>query len=312
MPDHAPETPDPRPCDIDLLVDGEAYAGTDLTLTAAVTCPDGRDLRGDVVRILDRESAELGRTALAEHEEGVTTSDELVVTAPDAPGEYTWTAALHAADAQDHDPPWATASFRVQVVAHPSRIEVWGVPAATPIGTRFRATVGIKCAAACDQAGRAFEILDHAGARVADGVLGDAPWPGTAALYHAEVQLPAPAAVGTYRWRVRSPGASLDDRHADGERGFGVVAVAPPEHVVTIETVDQAKRTPIAGMHVLMHPFRALTDEQGIARLEVPAGAYDLYVSGFRYHPHRTRLEVDGDVSTRVEVAWEERPEKIS
>ena len=51
-----------------------------------------------------------------------------------------------------------------------------------------------------------------------------------------------------------------------------------------------------------MHPYRALTDENGVARLKVTKGQYDILVSASKYVPIRTTVEVTADMITRAEL----------
>ena len=51
--------------------------------------------------------------------------------------------------------------------------------------------------------------------------------------------------------------------HAAGSSTFAVKVVTPPDYEVTVEAFDGQKQTPIKGANVLLHPYRALTDEMG-------------------------------------------------
>ena len=90
-----------------------------------------------------------------------------------------------------------------------------------------------------------------------------------------------------------------------GAASFTVKVVQPPDHEVTVEAFDRDTQSPVAGAHVLLHPYRAFTDAQGIAKIKVAKGRYSLVVSGFNYVAFRTILDVTGDVATRAELATE-------
>jgi aspartyl-tRNA synthetase len=60
---------------------------------------------------------------------------------------------------------------------------------------------------------------------------------------------------------------------------------------------------------VLLHPYRALTDERGMAKVKVAKGRYTLLVSGFNYIGHERIIDVTGDVSARAELAVEPEEE---
>jgi len=54
-----------------------------------------------------------------------------------------------------------------------------------------------------------------------------------------------------------------------------------------------------------MHPYRAFTDANGMARLKVGKGAYRLFVSGFNYIAFEDSIDVASDVAVREELAAE-------
>ena len=76
----------------------------------------------------------------------------------------------------------ADTARRPQQTRHETSLAVWDIPAAIAAGERFAVKVGAKSSAGCALGGRRIEVLD--GERVvASGPLGDAPWPGTGALF---------------------------------------------------------------------------------------------------------------------------------
>ena len=122
---------------------------------------------------------------------------------------------------------------------------------------------------------------------------------------------PADAALGNHIWSVRFPADGLEPRHAPSTAEFGVTFVPAPEHVVTVEALDSVKQTPLAGAIVMMHPYRAVTDDSGIAELRVPKGDYTLFVSARRYVSDRASVAVTGDLKTQARLAVEVRPERL-
>jgi len=152
-------------------------------------------------------------------------------------------------------------------------------------------------------------FIDHAGAQVAVASLHDDVWPGTNALYFAEVQAQAPRTTGEFTWQVTSPGSDEGAPHAAGACPVALKVVAPPDHDVTVEAIDSANQTPIKGAHVLLHPYRALTDERGVAKVKVAKGRYTLVVSGFNYIGYESILDVTRDVTARAELAVEPEEE---
>jgi PEGA domain-containing protein len=188
---------------------------------------------------------------------------------------------------------------------HTSDVLVWDVPSAIEAGERFRIKVGIKCSGECDLSNRAFEICDHEGTPTAAGTLCGERWPGTAGLYVAEVELEAPAVEGLYSWKARTAESDIDLPHAEGSVDFGVRVVRQSECLLTVAAIDTVGQTPLCGAHVVMHPYRAVTDARGVAPLRVAKGAYALFVSQTAYVTFAQRIDVTADTTVRAELQLE-------
>ena len=137
------------------------------------------------------------------------------------------------------------------------------------------------------------------------GTLPGDRWPGTTGLHVAEVELEAPAAEGLYTWSVRGPQSDAAIAHAEASISFGVRVVSDPEYLVTVETVDKLSQTPLTGARVVMHPYKAVSDERGVAEVRVAKGAYKLFVSQTRYLTFGLPVEVTADMTTRAELELE-------
>jgi hypothetical protein len=74
---------------------------------------------------------------------------------------------------------------------------------------------------------------------------------------------------------------------------------------VTVETVDKISQSPLSGARVVMHPYRAVTDERGVAEVRVARGVYKLFVSQSRYLTFGLPVEVMADITTRAELDLE-------
>ncbi len=99
-----------------------------------------------------------------------------------------------------------------------ARVVVWDVPAAIERGRRFTVRIGLTCPDARSD-GWQVEVRDHEGGSRATATVGEEPWPGTDALYHAEVALVAPEAEGLYTWEataVTGAAVATGDRSATG------------------------------------------------------------------------------------------------
>lgn len=90
--------------------------------------------------------------------------------------------------------------------------------------------------------------------------------------------------------------------HADGVFPLTVRVVAAPECEVTAKAIDRESGAPIAGARVVIHPYRTVTDSNGIASVKVSRGRYDVLVSGHRYLPFCASIEVTADMNTTAEL----------
>ncbi len=186
--------------------------------------------------------------------------------------------------------------------AHALELTVWDVPSATAASERFAVSVGARCSAGCDLGGRELSLFDQDGGRAGTVKLGHAVWPGTEALYFAEVEARAPLEAGSHQWEAKMAGWNGKPPHTAGSFPLVVRVVTAPDCEVTVKAVDRANQAPIAGARVVMHPYRAATDDNGIARVRVARGHYDILVSGSRYLPACTSVEVTADMATNAEL----------
>src|SRR6185503_12826709 len=104
------------------------------------------------------------------------------------------------------------------------------------------------------------------GSPLGTGKLGRDVWPGTEALYVAQVEARAPLEAGSHRWEAKVAGGDAQLAHAPGSCPRIVRVVAAPDCQVTVRVLDRETQTPIEGARVVMHPYRAATDENGIAK----------------------------------------------
>jgi hypothetical protein len=301
---NAARTHGQRICEVEVSP-SEVDAGAELTVKVRVCCPQGCDLTGQIVSIRDRSDTEDANAELTEFDgQGYMTS-AFALRAPLEPGKYSYRVVLPAAEVNGvcHEETSMVFSFATKV--HAASLNVWGLPSAVAAGERFRFKVGIKCSAGCKLSGRRLSIFDHEGQEVAAATLVDNIWPGTDALYFVEMEAQAPAAPADYQWQVTTPEWNSGIAHADGSFTFAVKIVRSPDHEVTVEAFDGETQSPIKGAHVLLHPYRAFTDERGVAKLKVAAGRYRLFVSGFKYIAYQEIVEVAGDVTARAVLAVE-------
>jgi hypothetical protein len=212
--------------------------------------------------------------------------------------------ASHSDELHSHTPA-ADVSPDANAAPHATYVVAWDVPTDVVVREKFRIRIGVKCSFECDLANSDFGIYDHEGTQVAVGTLPGEVWPDTVGLYVAEVELEAPSSEGLYTWSVKRPQSDLEIPHAESSIDFGVRVVGHPEYLVTIESIDKVTRAPLSGARVVMHPYRVVADEHGVARVRVAKGAYKLFVSQTNYLTLGLPLEVTEDMTARLELDLE-------
>ncbi len=172
-------------------------------------------------------------------------------------------------------------------------LAVWDAAVPVVAGETFAVKVGAKAADARALAGRHIAVSDASGAVVASGDLGEAPWPGTEALYWLALDVPAPAAPQVAAYEVR-----LADTPGEAEAAataFTVVAAARPEHNVAVKITERDTSKPLADVEVRLGPFHARTGADGRAELRVCKGDYQIRLWRPAHSAAPQSLTVDGD-----------------
>jgi hypothetical protein len=191
-----------------------------------------------------------------------------------------------------------TAGTIEQDTLHQTSLAVWDIP--TPAaGERFSIKVGAKSSAGCALGARQVEVLDGE-AVVAAAHLGDAPWPGTDALFWTEVELQAPGTPGLVTLSVRFDAAQLDEPHEGVSSPFKVSVVARPEHTLTVKVV--ADGSPVEEAIVRLGPTRATTDACGVAAVKLAKGRYELVVWKAGYDAPAMPITIDADAFVQIDA----------
>jgi hypothetical protein len=290
----------------------EVDAGAEFTVRCQVEVPPGRN-HGDLgVSIRSLDDAELAFAELTQSEDGIYVTDEIPLDAPLTEGEHVLRAVLVAPEQAGTPHDEISTGFAFVVKAHAMRLTVWGLPTAIVAGEYFTFKVGIKCSCGCDLAGREVSIVNGEGIQVVAGSLHDDVWPGTSALYFAEVEGHAPLTVGNQTWEARFPPAGSGIPHSAGALAFAVQVVDPPDCDVTVEAFDAASQTPISNARIVMQPYRALTGQNGIAALKVVKGTYKLLVSATKYSAIARTVEVTENLTVRAELALDPPDDPVS
>jgi hypothetical protein len=281
----------------------EHTTGADITLKVRVKCTDFCDLRGSVVKITDQDAA-IREIELTDFNGVENRSDEFVVHLPDTPGTYTWTAVFPVLENDSVHHLESTTRFSFTFKPHAISIAVWELPSPIVINSKFQIKVGVKCSANCALTGKAVEVYDQEGVQVGTATLGDIPWSGASgALYWAEVELEAPGTEGHYRWTVKVPEPNLELPHEIASYTITFDTARQPEHLVTVEVRDKDTQAPIENAHVLLHPYSGDTGAYGVARVMVPKGEYQLYVTKNEYKTFQTNVVVASDITIKAELS---------
>ncbi len=292
----------------------ELDAGTDMTLKVQVACSAGCDLRGHLVRLVNQDGIAVNEIELTGFDGTANETGEFLAKAPTQPGEYAWTAAFIAQEKEGVLHEGSSTPFSLRVIPHAPSIAVWDIPFPVVTGSRFQVKVGVSCSAGCKLTGQEIEISNHQGARVGTGVLGEEPWPGTSALYWAEVQLSAPGAEGYYDWTVKLPQSHMDLPHNASAYTWAFGTARPPEHIVTVQVVDEETQAPVPKAQLTLHatgvPYRSVTDDQGVGRFNVPQGEYTLYVMKRHYKDPQLAVAVAGDLTVKVDLVFAPPPQR--
>jgi len=230
-------------------------------------------------------------------------SAEITVTAPKKIGSFAWTFTLpeHVTGNIRHGAASLAIGFATK--QHSGSLAVWHNPTPVAVGAMFRFKAGARCTAGCPLSGETIEVVNADGAIVAQAVLGKIPWQGTRGLYWTTVAVSAPAVAGHFRWSVRmvAPERSLP-HGTPSPASFSFVAMNPPEHLVTIEMVEQETGAPIPNAQVRLGPHRAATDEGGLARFRLPGGDFKLMIRKEGREASEQVLKVDRDLELKFEA----------
>jgi hypothetical protein len=171
-------------------------------------------------------------------------------------------------------------------------LAVWDVPMPVVADEPFSIKVG-----ATGASGHV-EVIDSAGAVVASGKLGDAPWRGTEALRWTALDLPAPKA-DVARYTVRC---------GTSETWFSIAATAKPEHMLTVQVTEQDTAEPLADVEIRIGAFHARTDKSGRTEIPICAGEYLLHLWRTAHIAAPQPITIDRDVA--LELTMRHVPEE--
>jgi len=186
------------------------------------------------------------------------------------------------------------------VTLHEVSLAVWDITPTVATGERFAVKIGAKSSAGCAMGGCRIEVLDKAGAVAGSGRLGEAPWPGTDALFWAEVELRAPAEPGLITLAARVDTAAMDEPHEGASSPFSVSVVGKREHTLTVKV--HAAGAPVEEAYVRLGAYRATTNAAGVATVTMAKGRYELVVWKAGYDTPVTPVMIEADAIVQIEA----------
>jgi hypothetical protein len=184
---------------------------------------------------------------------------------------------------------------------HDLSLAVWDVPSPAVSGRRTTLKIGISCPSGCSLSGTTIDIRNAEGAAIASGRVGSELWPDTLALYWVELDVAAPETEGTHALSIHA--ASQDSVHPPLESIVRIVASRPPEHRARFEVIEKGNGLPLSGVELRVGPFRAVTDDGGIACVDVPGGIYEVCAWKIGHDLFTTTTHVAADMSIQLEIA---------
>jgi hypothetical protein len=186
---------------------------------------------------------------------------------------------------------------------HETSLAVWDLVSPLVVGCSATIKVGAKCSAGCSLADHEIEIHDQSGDTITGVRLGPEPLPGTTGLYWAEANFASPALPGTHAWAVVCA-------HGDASSHFSFITVPPPDHTVHIRVREKKTQAAIAGAEVRLGVYRATSDAQGVATLEVTKGPHNVTVWKLGYTHHSTMADIADSFTIDVDIEVEPEPKQ--
>ena len=161
--------------------------------------------------------------------------------------------------------------------------------------------VGVKCSTGCDLSNHEVELHDETGQAISFARLGAEAWPGTTGLYWTEMGFAAPSTIGTHRWTATC-------LHGEARLEITCITVPPPEFTLAIRVREARTHEPLSDVDVRLAAYRASSDEQGLAKIEVPRGDYSLTLWKAGYRHIATDIVVNGTRTVDFELVEELEP----
>jgi hypothetical protein len=180
---------------------------------------------------------------------------------------------------------------------HDASVAVWDIPSPVVKDRPWSLKVGIACSTGCSLHDHAITVHEADGTLLGGARLSNTPWPGTSALYWAEVEVSALQPEGRRTLQVH-----CNENLHPVSATFSVTIGGQPEHAVRIVATDATTGAPIDAVEVRMGAFRATTDKDGVATIAVPGGGYEVILWKVGYQTSPVSIAVSEDVRVPIEM----------
>lgn len=287
-------------------------AGTEFTIKLRLD--NATNIASHVI-ICDARGTEMARARLETKADGTNETDDICIYAPKESGEYGLRAIVFSMGDDGEAQDLVAADFIILVKTHTVHLSVFEIPSAIPASSPFTIKLAARCAAGCNLGGQSLRIHEVTGGNLYITQLGHERWPETDALYTCEVKLTAPVEAGSHSLQLIAEKWTLDLPHTTKILDLSLNCVELPDCSINIQVVRFSDNTPIRGATVVAHPFRSMTDVNGMATLHVPKGTYELLVSASRHVPVSQLIEATENIFVTIELdadeTWKSEDEKF-
>lgn len=281
----------------------EVDAGKELWMQVRVISETHDDLLGCRIQVRDFSNHSAAEPELALFDGLGNDTYEFSLPAPQKPGEYTWTVLFSGQEKEGTSFAGSAGQFSFIVKPHRIALNIWGVPSPVPQGETFKVSIGAKCSAGCSLSGLPLAIEDDK-QRVVFGHLGEEVLPQTNGVYWTEQELTAPEEEALHKWVIRCCTQELETQHHIQPETFLCLITKPSAHRVMIEVLDKYEGTPIAEAYVMLGLYKATTDANGVAVLEVPEGSQELYVTKADFLSFQASFMISKGSSIKAELEY--------
>jgi hypothetical protein len=278
----------------------EVVAGAAIALKVKAWCPAGCDLTGMAIKIAAADGALVRTEFVTEPRQDDIT--EVKLEAPGRTGQHIWGLTFGPYEIAGIRHEEVIVPIQTRIIAHATSLAVWSIPSPVVMGAGFAIEVGAKSSAGIALAGERVEVRDECSEVVAQERLGEAPYPGTTALYWSNVELVAPAREGLHTWSVEFEPREPNLPHERASTTFSVLVARPPEHRLSIKVIEKGTSAPIAGAQVRLGAYWATTGPLGLAEVDMPKGVYDLDIWKVGYEAPTRTVRLDQNMLVEVDA----------